>query len=408
MSKTIAALDVHKKVLMVVILAQKDEVDVVARRRFLTGTKERQQLVDWLKNQNVDEVVMESTAQYWRPIWLDLEARYEEDKLHLAQAYSNRAPKGRKHDFKDAERLGRRLLSGELILSFVPDPEQRAWRMLSRTRVQLTEDHTRLQNQIEALLEEMRIKLSSIVSDLVGVSGFRILRAIANGVKDASKLAALGDAGLKCSEEELADAVNVPVSELHRGILKLMLDRMELIRTQKEEIDLLLAAEMKAKESAVKRLSEVPGLGPQSAMQIIAEVGAEVKKFASAGEFASWIGTCPGSEESAEQNKSAVSPKGNRFMRRILMQAAMAAVKTKGSIFEVKFRQLLPKGYKQAAWAIAHKLSRVIWKLLHDGVDYIELGPSRNEKAKQGRIKRMCKELRRLGYAIQTPQTATA
>jgi transposase len=266
-----------------------------------------------------------------------------------------------------------------------------------------------LQNQIEALLEEMRIKLSSVITDLVGVSGFRILRAIADGETDAAKLASLGDARLKCREEELMDSLNVPISKLHREILKLMVDRMELIRKQMEELDKLLSAALKGKESAVKRLAAVPGLGPQSALQIIAEVGPDAKNFASAAEFASWIGTCPGTQESAECNQSGASPKGNRFMRRILMQAAMAAVKTKGSIFQAKFRQLLPsKGYKQAAWAIAHKLSRVLWKLLHDGVDYIELGPSRNEKAAERRINRMCGELRRLGFTIQKAAIATA
>jgi len=245
------------------------------------------------------------------------------------------------------------------------------------------------------------------VSDLAGVSGLRILRAIASGATDGAKLAALGDSGLKCTREALTDALNVPVSTLHRQILKLMLDRLEMMRTQIEEIDKLLSTELKSNEPAIQRLAEVRGLGPQSAMQIVAEVGADLKTFRSAAEFASWIGTCPGSGISAELNKNDTSPKGNIFLRRLLMQAAMAAVKTKGSIFEVKFRQLLPKGYKQAAWAIAHKLSRVIWKILHEAVDYIELGPSRNLKAANDRIRRMCKELTRLGFKVQNSNAGT-
>ena len=134
---------------------------------------ERKHIVSWLRERNVGEVVMESTAQYWKPVWLDLEPHF--GKLHLAQAHSNRAPKGRKNDFRDAKRLTRRLLAGELILSFVPDPEQRAWRTITRGKHQLVRDRVRLQNQLEALLEEARIKLSSVISDLLGVSGRRIL-----------------------------------------------------------------------------------------------------------------------------------------------------------------------------------------------------------------------------------------
>ncbi|HSY97972.1 MAG TPA: transposase [Terriglobales bacterium] len=148
--------------------------------------------------------MMESTAQYWRSVWLELEPHM---RLHLAQAFSNRAPRGRKHDFKDAERLVRRLIAEELILSFVPDGEQRIWRSLTRMKVQLTRDRVRLQNQMECLLEEMRIKLSIVVSNLLGASGLRILHALAQGETDPKKLAELGDERLHCTEEQLVDAL---------------------------------------------------------------------------------------------------------------------------------------------------------------------------------------------------------
>jgi transposase len=147
---------------------------------------------------------MESTAQYWKPVWYELEPHL---RLHLAQAFSNRAPRGRKHDFGDAARLGRRLVAGELILSFVPKPEQRLWRTLTRTKLQLTREQSRLQSQLEGLLEEMRIKLSCVLSDLLGVSGRRILRALAKGETDSPKLAALGDRHLKCTMEQLIEAL---------------------------------------------------------------------------------------------------------------------------------------------------------------------------------------------------------
>jgi transposase len=174
MSERVAGIDIHKKVLMVVVATvsrrvgegEVEEEIEYESRRFGSGASEREQLIGWLRERKVEEVVMESTAQYWKPVWLDLEPHF--GKLHLAQAYSNKAPKGRKNDFGDARRLTRRLVAGELILSFVPEAEQRAWRTMTRHKQQLVRDRVRLQNQLEALLEETRIKLSSVISDLRG------------------------------------------------------------------------------------------------------------------------------------------------------------------------------------------------------------------------------------------------
>src|ERR1700686_1483162 len=190
---------------------------------------ELRRLSTWLQERGVEEAVMESTAQYCRSVWLELEPHM---LLHLAQAFSNRAPRGRKHDFKDAERLVRRLIAKELILSFVPDGEQRIWRNLTRMKLQLTRDRVRLQSQIECLLEEMRIKLSIVVSDLLGSSWLRILRALAKGETDPKQLAALGDDRLQCSEEQLVDALTGRAQPLHREMLALQLERLLLIDTQ--------------------------------------------------------------------------------------------------------------------------------------------------------------------------------
>ena len=189
MPYTVAGIDIHKKVLMVVVLKQiAGRAEDFQRRRFGTAASELQRLTAWLREQGVEEAVMESTAQYWKPVWYELEPHM---RLQLAQAFSNRAPRGRKQDFRDAERLVRRLLAEELILSFVPQPEQRAWRMMTRAKVQLARDRVRLHNQLEGLLEEMRIKLSSVLSDLLGVSGLRILRALAEGAIGPEKVGGL-------------------------------------------------------------------------------------------------------------------------------------------------------------------------------------------------------------------------
>lgn len=412
MSYTVAGIDIHKKVLMVVVTTAGDEVADPAGealefecRRFGSSASERNHIVSWLRERNVQEVVMESTAQYWKPVWLDLEPHF--GKLHLAQAHSNRAPKGRKNDFRDAKRLTRRLLADELILSFVPEAEQRAWRTITRGKHQLICDRVRLQNQLEALLEEARIKLSSVISDLLGASGRRILKAMADGETDPGRLAELGDDRLRCSKEELIDALNGSPEPIHLQILKLYLERLNLLDQQVGKLDQMTAAALKQHQDAVIRVAEIPGFGVDSAQQIIAEMGVDAESFPSAGQFTSWAGVCPGTEESAEQNHSSRSAKGNRFVRRILTQAAQAAVKKQGSHFQSLFSRLLPKlKYNGAIWAIAHRLGRLVWKILHDHVRYIEQGQETNPKARKRRAQKMVQALRKLGYQVVLTPTA--
>jgi transposase len=368
------------------------------RRRFTTMPSEMRRLSVWLREQGVEEAVMESTAQYWRSVWLELEPYM---RLHLAHAFSNRAPRGRKHDFKDAERLVRRLIAQELILSFVPDAEQRSWRSLTRMKLQLRRDRVRLQNQMECLLEEMRIKLSIVVSDLLGASGLRMLLALAKGESDPKQLAQLGDERLRCTEEQLVDALTGRVQPMHRAMLGLQLERLQLIDGQIAKLNALIAQAMKPHQEAVMRLAEVPGLGVDSAQQIIAELGAQASTFPSAAELTSWVGTCPGKDESAEENHSSRSAKGNKYLRRVLNQAAHAAVKKNGSHLQAVFRRLLPRlGYKSAIWAVAHRLCRVVWKILHEGVRFIEQGCEPDPRAKKKRAQMLARALRKLGYEV--------
>jgi len=398
MSYKIAGIDVHKKVLMVVVIDASTPEEKPDRRRFATMPSDLQRLSTWLRAQGVEEAVMESTAQYWRSVWLELEPYM---RLQLAQAYSNRAPRGRKHDFKDAERLVRRLIANELILSFVPDGEQRTWRSITRMKVQLTRDRVRLQSQMECLLEEMRIKLSIVVSDLLGASGLRILHALAEGDTDPKQLALLGDDRLKCSEEQLVDALTGRAQPMHRQMLALQLERLQLMDGQIAKLNGLIARAMKPHQDAVIRLAEVPGLGVDSAQQVIAEVGVKASTFPSAGDFASWVGTCPGKDESAEENHSSRSAKGNKYLRRVLNQAAHAAVKKNGSHFQAVFRRLLPRlGYQSAIWAIAHRLCRVVWKILHEGVRFIEQGSQADPKVRKQRARILARALRKLGYDV--------
>jgi transposase len=419
MGYRIAGIDVHKKKLAVVVADVEVEEEYHFERRWYGSNPEHLQLLShWLVEQKVEEVVMESTAQYWKPPWSALERYWKPSSqnregagkmsgtLHLAQALSNRGRRGRKKDFRDAERLVKRLVSQELTLSFVPDGEQRLWRTLMRTRYQRTRDKVRLQNQLEALLEEAHIKLSSLVSDLLGASARRMLKALADGETDPAALATLGDKRLRATPAELQDALGActELNPVYRRLVGLALDDLQLIEQQIGQLDQEMASLLREHQDAVQRLAEVPGLGVDSAQQIIAEVGAKAATFPSAKNLVSWVGACPGEDESAGVNRSKRSPKGNRQMRRILNQAANAAVKHKGSIFEIVYRRFVPRlGHNKTIGVIAHRLCQLIWIILHKGVRYEERGPAVSEKSQRLRTTRMIRTLRNLGYRVEPP-----
>ena len=413
----IAGIDVHKKKLAVVVADVEVEEEYQFEQRWYGSNPEQlQELAKWLIEQQVEEVVLESTAQYWKPLWSALEQYWKptcqqrdgagkmSGTLHLAQALSNRGRRRRKKDFRDAQRLVKRLVSQELTLSFVPDAQQRLWRTLTRTKYQRTRARVRLQNQLEALLEEAHIKLSSLVSDLLGASARRMLQALADGETDPAVLAALADQRLRATPAQLRDALGAcsELNPIYRRLVKMALADLQLIEQQIIQLDQEIASLLREHQDAVQRLAEVPGLGVDSAQQIIAEVGAQAATFSSAKNLVSWVGACPGEEESAGVNRSKRSPKGNRQMRRILNQAANAAVKHKGSIFEIVYRRLVLRlGHNKTIGATAHRLCQLIWIILHNGVRYEERGPTVCERAKRARTSRMIRTLRILGYRVE-------
>src|SRR3984893_4606711 len=275
MSYRIAGIDVHKKMLAVVV----SDVDVEGeyqfeRRMFGSSPDQLRSLSAWLLEQEVEEAVMESTAQYWKPVWEALErywkplrqkregASRRSGALHLAQAQSNRGRRGRKRDFPDAERLVKRLVARELTLSFVPDAEQRLWRTVTRRKYQLTRDHVRLQNQLESLLEGAHIKLSCLVSDLLGVSAQRMLKALADGETDPAALAAMADKRLRATPEQLCDAIGscTDLKPVYRRLLKMALEQLQFLEQQIGQLDQEMASQLSQHHDAVERLAE--GAGP--------------------------------------------------------------------------------------------------------------------------------------------------
>ena len=276
MSYRIAAIDVHKKMLAVVVTDVAGEGEYqFERRKFGAAPGELHVLAQWLVQQDVEEVVMESTAQYWKPVWGALErhwkpARQQRDgaskmcgTLHLCQAKSNRGPRGRKNDFADGERMIKRMVAQELVLSFVPDPEQRLWRTVTRRKHQLTCAKVGFKNQLESLLEQAHIKLSSLVSDLLGVSARRMLKAMAEGETDPVALAALADHRLQATPEQLQDALGAcaQLNGVYRRLLKMALEELQLIEVHIEKLEREAMDLLQEHQEVVQRVAEVPGSG---------------------------------------------------------------------------------------------------------------------------------------------------
>lgn len=276
MSYKIAGIDVHKRMLAIVVAdIGIDGEPTFERQTFSTSPDQLEALARQFAEQGIQEVVMESTAQYWKPVWEALELHWQpvcrkqagssavSGSLHLAQAESNRARRGRKTDFADAERLIRRLVAQELVLSFVPSPEQRLWRTVARRKQQCVAQRARLQNQMEAFLEEAHIKLSSLVSDLLGQSGRRMLEALAAGKTDPAEIAAAADRNLRASQAQLCDGLGAAreLKPVYRQLLKQSLEELHLLDKQIRELEQVLATLLSQHQDAVQRLAEVPGLG---------------------------------------------------------------------------------------------------------------------------------------------------
>lgn len=392
----LAGIDVHKKMLAVVVRRERDGRLEYEKRKFGTTRKEIEHLAAWLQQEQVGEVVMESTAQYWRPVWYGLEAQF---RLHLTHPLKTRAPRGRKWDFRDAQRLADRWSSGDLEESFVPGAEQRQWRWLTRRRVHLRRLIGVVRSQVEGLLEQGGIKLTAVATDPFGVSGWAMLQLIAEGESDVAVLASEARGLLRKKEAQLKEALAGKLEPGYQLLLRQDLEQVELMRRQIGEINDALALAMKDHTATLVRLTKIPGVDLAAAQELLAEIGPSAATFATAEQFASWVGVCPGSQESAGVCYSHRSAKGNRYLRRLLCQIAWAAIHAKDTFFAGLFARLKPKiEPKGAAWAVAHRIAKVVWLLLHEGVEYQEKGVAPvNPRTLVRKFRRLTQELARVG-----------
>ena len=398
--RAVAGIDVHKKMLAVVVRRERDGRTEYEKRKFGTTHEEIEHLAGWLQHLQVREVVMESTAQYWRPVWYRLEGHFEP---HLCHPLKTRAPRGRKRDFRDAQRLADRWWAGDLEDSFIPGAEQRSWRWLTRTRVQMKRKLCVIHNHVEGLLEQGGIKLSAVVSDLFGVSGWAMLEHIALGVSDVEVLAGEARGVLRRKDAQLKEALVGRLEPVYQLLLRQHMDQVRLLRRQIEEINQALALAMKEHLPVLHRLSKIPGIDLYAAQELVAEIGPRAAAFSTAAQFASWTGVCPGSQESAGINYSHRSPKGNRYLRRLLCQIAWAAIHTKDTFFAGLFARLKPRiEGKGAAWAVAHRIAKIIWLVLHQQVEYQEKGSAPpNERTLLRKFRRLLKDFGNLGVDVR-------
>lgn len=394
--RRLAGIDVHKRMLAVVVRCENEGKLEYEQRTFGTTRAEIEHLAAWLQETCVTEVVMESTAQYWRPVWYGLEPHF---RLHLTHPLKTRAPQGRKRDFRDARRLADRWASGDLEESFIPDAEQRQWRSLTRTRVRYRRLIVLVRNHVECLLEHGGIKLTSVVTDAFGVSGWAILNQIADGQTDPEVLAAQARGALRQKEAQLREALAGRLGLCERLLLKQSLEQVQLLREQIRQLDEALVLAMKSHLPTLVRLTKMPGVDRAAAEELLAEIGPTAAAFATAEQFASWAGLCPGSRESAGVCYSSRSAKGNCYLRRLLCQIAWAAIHTKNTFFGALFARYKPRlEAKGAVWAVAHRVGKVVWLLLHNGVEYEEQGPGRpNPETLARKLRRLAREYARQG-----------
>lgn len=344
-------------------------------------------------------MAMESTGTYWKPVWAVLEGGWD---LTLCNAAHIQQVPGRKTDQKDAEWIADLLRHGLLRKSFVPPPPQQDLRELTRYRAQVTADRSAVSNRIGKLLEGANIKLASVASDVMGVSGRKILTALVAGETDPLALADLALGALKEKRPQLIQALSGRVRDHHRRMLRLLLAEWNFLDALVKEIDQEIEEALRPFGEAVELVRTIPGFGAVSAASVVAELGQNMEQFASAGHAASWAGICPGNHESAGKHYSGKTRSGNIWLKRTLCQVAWAASRTGGTYFASQFRRLAAKrGKKRAILAVAHSLLVVVYTLLKKHCKYTELGANYFEKLHADGLKRYClRKLEALGHRV--------
>jgi transposase len=393
-----AGVDVHKKVVVACVRLIEGGRIVRQKERFGTTTAELMRLAAWMTAHKVTHAAMESTGVYWKPVWHVLEGDFQ---LILANAQHVKAVPGRKSDMNDAEWLAELLAHGLIRGSFVPPEEFQALRELTRTRKQLSRTLVQQALRVQKVLEDANIKLSSVVSDILGKASRAILEAIIAGETTPERLAEL-KGQLKATPQELEAALRGRVTENHRFLLRLHLSQVDSIQRAIDAIDGRLEQQLEPFRAHIDRLTDIPGISTVIARVIVAEVGVDMTQFATHHHLISWAGLCPRLDESAGKARSRHIRKGNPWLKVDLTQAALAARRAKKSYLRAQFNRLAARrGVKKAVVAVAASILTSAYFILRDGVAYRDLGPDYLERRDPGKLaRRLAKRIEALGFSV--------
>ena len=409
-------IDVHKETVVICVRssgpAGKADQQV---RTFATTTKGLLELGDFLVAERVTSVAMESTGVYWKPVWNLLEGRCTSDgeliALMLVNARHVKNVPGRKTDVKDCQWIAQLLSAGLLSPSFVPEKPQRELRDLTRQRVQFMGDKTRVANRLQKILEDANIKLASVATDVLGVSGREMLHALIEGSKTPAQMANLARQKLRAKIPQLTEALSGNVSDHHRFMLKTFLTQLQQLEQQIESFDRRIEAVMTPLEhEAVERIDEIPGFDIRSAEVVVAEIGIDMSRFPTAAHLSSWAGMSPGNNESAGKRRTGRTNDGDKWLKRTLNQTAWAGSRKKGSYFGALFRRLTRRrGGKRAATAVGHSQLCVIYHMLKNGTRFEDLGAGylENPINVDHQKAKMVSRLEAMGYKV-TLETVAA
>lgn len=396
-----AGLDIHKDTVVACVrVPGEDGKRHQETRTFATTTEQLLVLLDWLRSWEVTLVGMESTGIYWRPVYYLLEDHME---CWLLNAQHLRNVPGRKTDVKDAEWICQLVEHGLVRASFVPPREIRELRDLTRRRTEIAKAAGWGAQRLEKELEDTGMKFSSVLSDIVGVTGRAILEALIAGERDPGHLADLACGKARNKIPALIEALDGEFTPHHAFMVRHYLDEIDRLKTMVEAFDARIAAMLAEREQDLANLDTIPGIGRLAAEVILAETGGDMTQFATAQHLASWIGVCPGQNESAGVNKSGRTRPGNSNLKRLLGTAAMAAVRDKDSYLAAFFRRISARrGGRRAMVAVMHKLAVAIWHVLHDQEPYRDLGADYFAKRDPERaMRRMIKEANSLGLTLR-------
>ena len=376
-------------------------------RTFVTFTSGLEQLADWLTANGVSKVVMEATGQYWKPVWYVLEDRGFD--LRLVNARHVRMVPGRKTDLADAAWLAELLEHGLLGASFVPPAEIRELRDLTRYRKRLIQTHSSEQQRVQKILEDAGIKLDSVASDVLGVSGRAMLEALVGGERDAEVLAELSKGILRKKIPMLREALHGRFREHHATMLRIVLDHLAHLETAIASLDVEIERVIGPFSSARDRLDTITGVGKRAAECIIAEIGTDMTRFPTAAHLASWAGMCPGNNITGGKRKSGKTRDGNVWLGEVLNQCAWAASRTRDTYLAAQFWRLGRRiGKKKAAVAVGHSILVICWHVLTNDKDYEDLGGDWFVRRTDHDKKRdhLIGELQDLGYGVTLQKIA--